>query len=549
MSKKKSKKSSSKKLPVIIASCAGAVALILLVIFVIAPAIKEKIGNGGPVKPTTYEMESVSAQEGDSYEYVSYRNMRMPKQVAEILEKGEKDNASACEKYGVAVRIGDHSISRPLFEFYYNLSCAEKTRESLAMDLNGQANTTGFDYNLAPDKQDYPGSKDADYTWADKFTDEAIENIQFYYAAFQGASENKMILTDSQFQSLIYQYEYVNTYAEGKGQTVEQYLTERSGEHVTYEMYATYEIMRYYAAAYQESELEKHKSQVTETQINDFYKEYEKELSVVKARIFPIENYEYDESILNTIRTEADFLEYATQMTGRQGYDAEIVTRCWWVDYDAIAQTFGPQVADWIFKEKRTEGEIGLVNGSIFPCLIYIDTLPYESTSRQVVIYEAINSFEPTEEEIERNKGFAEEIQQTFLDGGGTKEAALKLVEDDIAYNKAVSTSDYGHTVNVWLFDSERKPGDYTVITTSDGSFFIYYLNDNPDDYDWIDIAIGSIGAEAYDIAFAKQVEDNYKVKNINDDVTAEAWNHSYEIIVPYIQERKDSFALLQQQQ
>ncbi|MBO5859933.1 MAG: hypothetical protein J6R20_09190 [Clostridia bacterium] len=549
MSKKKTKKKSSKKLPIIIASVAGAVAVILLVVFVIAPAIKSKIDNGGPVKPTSYEMIASPAQEGDTFEYVIYRNLRMPKEVAEILEQGEKDNAEACEKYGVAVKIGNHSISRPVYEFYYNMICAEKTRESLSLDLNGQTNTTGFDYNLAPDNQDYPGSKEDGYTWADKFNDDTIKDLQFYYAAFEGASTNGIALTENQFQSLIYQYEYVNTYAEGKNQTVEQYLSERSGEHITYEMYATYEIMRYYAAAYQEDDLEKYKANVTQGQIDDFYKEYEKELTLVKARIYPIESYEYDEAELQTLKTEYDFLNYATQKTNQAGYNASIVTRCWWVDYSAIANTYGPDVADWIFIEKRTPGEIGLVQGAIFPCLVYIETPPFISTSRQVVIYEAINNYGADEAEIEKNKGFAQEIQQEFLDNGGNKEAALKLVEDDIAYNKAVSTSDYGYNINVWLFAADRKPGDYTIINTEEASYFIYYLNNNPDDYDWVDIAIGSIGAEAYDTAFQKIVDKNYSVKSFNRSIAAEAWNHSYEIIVPYIQERKDSFALAHQQQ
>lgn len=125
------KKSSSKKLPVIIAAVAGLAAIILLVIFVIAPAIKNKIGNGGPVKPTSYEIEPSPSQAGEDTEYVIYREMRMPREIAEILEKGEKDNAQACEKYGVALKIGKYSISRPLFELYYNVMSAEKPEKAL----------------------------------------------------------------------------------------------------------------------------------------------------------------------------------------------------------------------------------------------------------------------------------------------------------------------------------------------------------------------------------------------------------------------------------
>lgn len=163
------------------------------------------------------------------------------------------------------------------------------------------------------------------------------------------------------------------------------------------------------------------------------------------------------------------------------------------------------------------------------------------------MLYESVNNYDPTQEDLDRSKRFAEEIQQTFLDGGGSKESALKLVENDIAYNMAVSVSDYSYDVSSWLFASERKPGDYTTINTTEASYFIYYLNENPEDYDWVEIAVGSLGAEAYDAAFAKRIKDSYSEKNRNNSVIAQARNHSYKIIVPYIQERKDAFALANQ--
>ena len=72
MSKKKTKKSSPKKLPIIIAAVVGIIAIILLVIFVVAPAIKNRIGNGGPVKPSSYEMVPSPSEAGEDTEYVIF---------------------------------------------------------------------------------------------------------------------------------------------------------------------------------------------------------------------------------------------------------------------------------------------------------------------------------------------------------------------------------------------------------------------------------------------------------------------------------------------
>jgi hypothetical protein len=113
--------------------------------------------------------------------------------------------------------------------------------------------------------------------------------MQFYFAAFEYAVENKIELPDGQFQRMIYEYEMVKESAENNGMTLEEYLTAKVGEHVTYEMYAAHGIMTYYAAAFQEAELEKYRAAVTETELNQYFKENRSTLQVASIRLYPIE--------------------------------------------------------------------------------------------------------------------------------------------------------------------------------------------------------------------------------------------------------------------
>lgn len=538
---KKNAAQKNKKNIIIAAAVAVVAAIVLLVIFVIAPWIKENMG--GTKQPVTHNLVTVEKQDGDTYEYVDYRGLRMPREVAEILNKAESQNAEFIKAEGAVMKIGNYEVSRPRFEMYYNYVCSEKTVESLSMDLRGQTNSTGFDYNKAPSAQKYPGSKDESFTWASKFTQDAIEDMQFYFAAFDYAIENKVELSDSEFQRLIYEYEVVITDAKGKNQSVEEYLEKRAGKDVTYEIYAAHTIMTYYAGTVQHLDLEKHKSEVSDSQIQKYYKDNISRLRLADVRIYPIESLEINDDMKKTasaVRTEKEFLDFATKTTNQANYNADIATRCRWVDYTAVAETFGEAISDWIFLENRKAGDVALIKGTIYECLVYINKTPYEPFSRQAIICEYPHIYGATEDDIATDKEYADEAQNMFIEGGKSKAAALKLVEEGYGQNLAVSIGNYSQSITEWLFDPSRKTGDYTRIDTEEGSYFIYYLNPNPDDLDWKDVAIGSLGAEAYDKAFAERVSKKYTPQNPEPELISDAWAHSYEIIKPYIEERKE---------
>ena len=534
----------------------ASVAAVILIIVAVVFAVKASKNNGGGATATTlpvteaaakeavtHNFQTVEPPEDSKYEYVDYRGLKMPAQIAVILNQAEIDNAEACKKYGVAMSIGDYQVSRPRFEMYYNYACVDKTSESIIMDTKGQMNTTGFDYNQAPSAQKYPGSKDNNYTWADKFTEDAIKDMQFYFTAFESAVENKIELTDGHFQRMIYEYEMVMNDAENNGMSLEEYLNARVGEHVTYEMYAAHCIMMYYAAEFQETEIEKYKSKVTDAELDNYYKENKAYLQVANVRLYPIEE-EYNTADLDKIKDEASFLAFAQNNSPYSYYNAESATEYLWVDFNAIAGTFGEEVAKWIFDGSRNVGDIGLVPGAIYECLVYIKTVPYEIATHQAVVCEFPNDYNATEDMKNENKLSADAAQEEFLANGANKEAALKLVEDLFGYNMAVSVIDYGIEIDKWLFDPARKEGDSVRIDNNDGSYFIVYLNENPDDYDWIDVAKGSMGSERYDIAFEEKVNKDFAVKDKYPQYVKDAWTHSYNIMKPYIDERKSMYGL-----
>lgn len=537
-------KQKKKKTAVIVAVAAAIVAaVVLLSVFVIAPWVRER--KYQPKPPVTHGINTVDPQQGEKYEYVEYRGLRMPKQVAEILNQAEIDNAEACEKYGVAATVGSYQISRPKFEMHYNYVYAEKVSESIYYDRTGQMNTSGFDYNLSPEEQRYPGGNDQEYKWSDRFTDLALQDLQYYYAAFEYAVENKIRLEESDFQRMIYEYEDIKTGAENKGITLDEYLLAGVGEHVTYEMYAAHGIMKYYAAEFQETEMEKYKQAVTQAQIEDYHKKNETDLKLAKIRIYPIETEEYDEKELAKVKDEATFLDYAqkTNVYG-EGYDAKTVTEFWWVDRNTVSSKFGEAVGEWAFDKSRVKGEVALVQGTLYNCLVYIDTPAYETATHQVLICEYPNVYKADEATIEDNKKNADLVQAHYVDNGKTKEALQDIIDEGYFEDKAVSISDYGIEIDKWVFDSSRKEGDYVRIDNTDGSYFIYYLHENPEDYDWIRAARASLGMEAYDKAFSERVQKDFNAERASEKSISDAWKHAYEIMEPYVEERRQMYGL-----
>ncbi len=549
------KQQQNKKIIIIAASVAAIVAVILLGVFVIKPMVKDNGGTGTKgtttlpdvtvtAKPAvTHSFETVDPPTDSDYEYVNYRGIKMPAEVAVILNQAEIDNANACKEYGVAMSMGNYQVSRPRFEMYYNYACAEKTSESIAMDANRQMNTTGFDYNKAPSEQRYPGSQDVNYTWADKFTDDAIEDMQFYFAAFEYAIENKIQLSDGTFQKMIYEYEMAIENAENNGLSLEAYLEAKVAENMTYEMYAAHCVMRYYAAEYQESEIKKHSDAVTQAELTKYYNENKPLLQVANVRIFPIET-DYTEEELAKVVSEETFLAFAQKHSTYQVYDAETATEYLWIDYNSIGGAFGENIAKWIFEGNVKVGNIGLLKGSVYECLVYIIDAPFEIATHQALVCEYPNGYEANEYMINENKASADAAQEAYIQYGSNKAAALRMEQELIGFNQAVSVRDYAIEIDEWVFDPARKEGDSVRIDNSDGSYFIVYLNENPDDYDWIDVARGSMGSEKYDKAFGARVEKEFSAKNRNSDCIKGAQSHSYAILKPYIDDRKSMMNL-----
>ncbi|MCD7928569.1 MAG: hypothetical protein LUF86_00220 [Clostridiales bacterium] len=115
----------------------------------------------------------------------------------------------------------------------------------------------------------------------------------------------------------------------------------------------------------------------------------------------------------------------------------------------------------------------------------------------------------------------AEELQQTWLDNGGTEDDFIDLVADNSAdtgtnedggLNSTVYKGVLDATLEAWVLDESRESGDYTILKdeTNIGYQLLYFVGFD-DLYYWQTVAQSSLQSDAFDDWY-DEVEENYEV-------------------------------------
>lgn len=496
-----------KPVKAIIAAAAAVVviAAVLIGIFVVKPAI-DKNNN----EPTTVPVVTKESVDGEKYSYVEYRGVRMPVEFVEIFNQAELDSKKACEEYGVAVEVGDRDISRSEFTMFYLDQYRLQMHEiNYSIEQKG-SNLTGYDPAKLPEEQQAVG---VDYTFAEDFTLKAIEHIKTNYASFELALKDGTTLTESEIYSTILGYERVLEYAKysQKEVTPDEYIQNVYGTGTTYAMFAAREIMQTYARIHEEDIAEKYREEVTLEEAEAKFKGNERKYKVILSRVYAIEG-EYEAEEISLINTEEEFLEFVKKNHPDENYSADIKTLAYYVGYESIGKTYGYKVADWMFSEERVAGEVAVVRGDIYECLVYIEKPAFLDTSCDVMTYEFTY---PEDQPEEAFNVMAEEVQalyDSWTEKPMTEEEFRKAcLETGYGFERTYRSGDLFFMVNNWILDDSRKSGDISMYNDGQTVYITYYCHNNPDDFDWYAAIRNEISAERYLNEYNAYVDENCK--------------------------------------
>lgn len=501
----------SKKSTKIIIAAAVAIlvaAVVLVAVFVVKPMIDK-----GDEPSTSSSDVSQTPNEGENYVYVDYKGARMAKELADVLNQAELDHAAAVKEYGAALTLGDRKISRSEFVmYYYEEYYTQVVEVQYSIEKRGQ-NMTGYDLYTLPDEQQHPSGS---YLWSEDFTVKAIEKMQDMYSTFDQAIESGMTLTEPEIYDLIQTYKRIEGYILGKDVTPDEFVESVYGKGNTYATFAAYEIVKAYAVKYEAMVIDEYYNSYTEEEIDKKRLEDENAYKMIKARVYPIEG-EYDPVELSNVSTEAEFLEFAQKNYPGDNYNAEVRTQQFFTSRESMGAVYDKVSADWAFSEDRVPGEIGVVRGQIYEYLIYINELPQYCTSRDVITYEFPLDEDESKENIET---YYNEVKAMFDDWSAQNMTAdeFRAAVNETGYGAegTIRTGDYYYEINNWVFDKNRKSGDMEFFADESGLYIVYYLKNNPDDFDWKLRIRNEMSADQYVAEHDELVEKEYQATRDN---------------------------------
>ena len=525
MSKKQTKKKTEKKTEtaqkkpakgVIIAAVALLVAAATAVtVFLI------KKDDGGKT-PVTTPVETLGEQDS-GYTYAKYKNTKMPVEFVEILNQAELDRAEMCEKYGVALEVGDREISLPEFVmYYYDMYYFQTESVEYSIQQTG-ANRTGYDLSLLPREQTHSQNKHA---WSEEFTVKAIENMTNNYSAFDMAVEAGFELDAYTISEVISACEMVDRRAEKDKITAEEVMANTYCEGVTSAMYKAREIMVAYAQGYENDKYLEFYDGLTAAEAEKEFEKTGKDYYVARLRVYPIEG-EYNEAEALAVSNEKELLEYAQKNYPYDNYDAEFSTECGYITKEKVSSVYGEEVGDWAFEEGRKKGDIAVIEGMLFRYVVYVDTPAFLSTSCNIMTVTAAYETYMTEEERAEIYKQKEEEYLKWKNGEATKESFLEYSSNaGGAGEETVRIGNYYFEFDNWIHNPERKSGDSAIIDSNAGVCVVYYIGKNADDYDWM-ATIRDKLAEAEISEFYEEIQSkDYKVKR-NNSVLDKAYDEA----------------------
>ncbi len=424
---------------------------------------------------------------------------------------------------GTYMTVYSIDFSNAEYKYFYNEAIYEYMEANASL-LDYTGLMVGVDYS-----KQYR-DKDNNVTWADYFSDKAMEKLENIALLCKSADEANYIYDEEKINAYIAD---IKDNLSERAHEIEQSLDEYIGQ--AYISGAEYNDIK--PAIEKQAKAETYKQYIKENieytteDIFKYYDENSKKYDIVDFRAIVISTTEYmnklssdynrndydsddslkeavydaatkqvesdAESIFENVKSEDDFIKYAEKYASeevRNSSEGEDISLNKNIDYSSANMVY----KDWLFDDARTYGSMCLMkeeqSGNYY-VLFFINRSKNRNSS---ITYEQIlipypndgNSGEISPEN--RNKGIkkAEDIYKEIQ-----KENLTQDIFEDYAdkYNEDYSTQNsHGLKVNMaknnvpsiakdWLF-SQRTPGDITLIHDSDCSFIFYYISSS-DEY------------------------------------------------------------------
>lgn len=445
------------------------------------------------------------------------------------------------QKHAAAMTVGEKSYSAVDLDYYYY---------SQYNNVYSYASYYGLDTSVSLKEQEaYDGT-----SWYEYLRNAAKTSLtgvsmlaQEAEAAGYEISEDGQANIDEAMDSLD---EACETY----GVTANYYLSQMFGRYMTKSRYE--KILTEYYYAYDYEDYKTNSFEVTDDEINDYYSENKDTLDTYDIDAYYIDatvDTQYDDDGNEMEATEEDTQaavdaakEYADQLeaavkSSDEDKIAKLVEASEATDRSASegSSVNSFTYADWVMSGDRKAGDVTTIastTGSDEDEEIqgyYVVRFNgrarddyYPVNIRNILVYADEADSEDEDAEITYDYGAAkttiDEIAADWQSSGGSEEDFAALTEEnssDSSSNgngglyESVTHGQFDDAVNEWIFDKDRKAGDYEIIKdeTNTGYQLIYFVGTD-DLYAWQETAKSSLQSTAYDDWYNDTIE-NYEAK------------------------------------
>lgn len=437
------------------------------------------------------------------------------------------DSFGVIEKATTAMKVGNDKISTAEFAYYYN---AQYQQMSYMANYYAQSGyNIGFDSSKSPDDPtntttDADGNK---ITWAQYFTDSAVERAQFIDAYYNEAVKNDFKLSEDDEKEISETIENYRKQAAENNFSLGAYLRASFGEGFNEKTFKKQLEKETLAQNYYNDQQSAFTAGVKDEDVEAEYKANTKNYNYADVRYFAFtyttlsaadgetedelkarQTAANDEllakakEVFAKVKDEDSFIE-AVKAYKSEGSDTpsdtDSTTLSKHIRYSAASSSLTEKGADWLFDAARKAGDATLIEGEKAAYIVLCVKPSYTSNSVNVrhclIKFEAADEDNVTDEEKKATYDKAKELYDSWLAGDKTEESFKTLVTSNSEDTGSVENGGLYENIRIsdsyvtefldWSFADGRKAGDSGIIETTYGYHIMYFVSDNTDDLDW----------------------------------------------------------------
>ena len=439
--------------------------------------------------------------------------------VAIVLGIGWKfvDSFGLIEKATTAMTVGSDKISTAEFAYYYNAQYQQMSYMSSYYAQSGY--NIGFDSSKSPDDPtntttDADGNK---ITWAQYFTDSAVERAQFIDAYYKEALKADFKLSEDEQKEIEETVENYRKQAAENNFSLSAYLKASFGEGFNEKTFRKQLEMETIAQNFYNDQKSSFNADVKDSDIEAEYKENAKKYNYADVRFFAFtyttlsaaEGESEDELKARQTAANDELLAKAKEVYAKckdadsfiaavKAYknegsdtpsDTDATTLTNHILYSAASSSLTEKGADWLFDGARKAGDITLIEGEKGAYIIMCVKPSYTGNSVNVrhclIKFNAADEDNVTDEEKKAAYDKAKKLYDSWLGGDKTEDSFKTLVtansedtgsvENGGLYENIRITDSYVSEFLDWSFADGRKAGDSGIIETTYGYHIMYF--------------------------------------------------------------------------